>query len=431
MSTAAALAAPLRLPNGATLPNRIAKAAMTEGLAEHGRAGPALAVLYERWARGGAGLLLTGNVIVDGAHLERPGNVVLDAEPDAAARAGLCAWSAAAHAGGARIWMQLSHAGRQTPVRVNRHPQAPSAVPVALPGRQFGMPQALSEAEIEVLIGRFALAARVARECGFDGVQVHAAHGYLISAFLNPRANQRTDRWGGALANRARFLLAAVAAVRDAVGADFPLAVKLNSADFQKGGFAFEDSRTVAAWLADAGIDLLEISGGSYEQPRMMNLAGLEASEAPALPASTQAREAYFLDFASALLAARTPPLMVTGGFRSTAAMAEALALGVAVIGIARPLCVTPEGPARLLAGSATTLARYEDRLRLGPGPFGPASPLAFVKAINGFASMSWYYQQIRLLASGRDAAPTMSVLGAFVAEQRADARIRRRDAAG
>lgn len=419
------LADPLTLPCGATLPNRLAKAAMTEALAEGGRAGRALCVLYERWARGGAGLLLTGNVIIDRHHLERPGNVVLDGEPDAATRAGLQAWSAAAHAGGARIWMQLSHSGRQTPIRVNRHPGAPSAVALGLPGRQFGVPVALSEAEIESLIARFALAARVARECGFDGVQLHAAHGYLLSEFLNPRANLRNDRWGGPLANRARFLLAAVRAVRTAAGADFALSVKLNSADFQKGGFAFEDSLTVAGWLADAGVDLLELSGGSYEQPRMMNLAGLEAPEQPAR-ASTRAREAYFLDFARAMLAARTPPLKVTGGFRTRAAMDEALALGVAVVGVGRPLCVTPEAPRAMLAGSLAAFERYEDRLRLGPGVLGPASPVAVLKALNGFATMSWYYQQLRRLGAGRDADPALGVLRAFVAEQRDDARLRR-----
>ena len=126
------------------------------------------------------------------------------------------------------------------------------------------------------MVERFAFAAAVARETGFDGVQLHAAHGYLFSQFLSPRTNQRKDEWGGDLAGRARFLLEAVAAIRAEVGTDFPIAVKLNSADFQRGGFSFEESQIVAGWLDAAGVDLIEISGGTYEQPKMANINGVE-----------------------------------------------------------------------------------------------------------------------------------------------------------
>ena len=419
-----ALGCPLTLPCGLAVPNRLAKAAMTEGLAEAGAPGEALERLYRLWAASGIGLQITGNVQIDAAHLERPGNVVLDRAPDSGLLVRFARWAEAAKSGGGRVLMQLSHAGRQTPIRVNPRPKAPSAVPLALPGKQFGLPEPLADAEIETLIARFAAAARTAEQAGFDGVQIHAAHGYLLSQFLSPRANRRDDRWGGSLANRARLLRAVVTAVREAVAPGFAVAVKLNSADFQKGGFAFEESLQFAKWLAEDGVDLLELSGGSYEQPRMMALAGLEAIDEPKA-ASTRAREAYFLDFATAMLAARTPPLMVTGGFRTVAAMAEALDAGVALIGLGRPLCVAPASPAGLLAGSTATLPRVEDRLRLGPGLFGPASPIKLMKTVNGFATQSWYYQQIRRMGAGEQPDPQLSVLRALIAEQRDDRRVR------
>jgi 2,4-dienoyl-CoA reductase-like NADH-dependent reductase (Old Yellow Enzyme family) len=405
------------------LPNRLAKAAMTEGLAgPDGRANAAHVTLYDAWGRGGAGLHITGNVIIDRRHLERPGNVVIDAEPDADARAALSAWSAAARVRGAGVWMQLSHAGRQTPRLVNARPLAPSAVALSLPGKQFAPPVAMTEADIEAVIQGFARAARVARETGFTGVQVHAAHGYLLSQFLSPRANHRDDRWGGSLANRARLLLESVRAVRAAVGADFTVAVKLNSADFQKGGFAPEESLQVAAWLKQERVDCLELSGGSYEQPRMMNMDGLAKPDLSGLPATTAAREAYFLDFAAQMIAAIDMPLMVTGGFRTAAAMARAIETDrVALIGLARPLCVDPMAPGKLLAG-ASSVPRTEDTLRIGPGWLGPKSPFALVKAANGFGATYWYYQQLRRMGQGQPPDLSLKLLDALRIEQAAQA---------
>lgn len=313
---------PLTLPCGTVIPNRLAKGAMTEGLADpSGKPTDELDRLYGVWANGGAGLLITGNVQIDGDHLERPGNVIVDRAPDASMKAALAQWAKAGTRAGNQLWMQISHAGRQTQATVNPHPKAPSAVKLGLPGGQFGEPVPLEEAEILELIGRFATCAKAAQEAGFGGVQIHAAHGYLLSQFLSPRSNQRTDKWGGSLENRARFLMETVRAVRNAVGPGFGISVKLNSADFQKGGFAFEESLQVARWLEEAGVDLLEVSGGSYEQPAMMDMEGLDPFERPDVPASTAAREAYFVDFAKAMKASLTKmPLMVTGGFRSRAA---------------------------------------------------------------------------------------------------------------
>ena len=272
------LAAPLALPCGAVLPNRLAKAAMTEGLADAGlRATDRLARLYRRWSEGGAGLLVTGNVQIDRFVLERPGNVVLDSRwlpsVDATARARLADWARAGTVAGNHLWMQISHAGRQSPRYVCREPLAPSAVPLQLMGN-YATPRALRDDEIVALIGRFADAAAIARDCGFSGVQIHAAHGYLISSFLSPLTNRRTDAWGGALEHRARLLLQTVRAVRAAVGPGFPVGVKLNSDDFRQGGFSHDECLRVVEWLGDAGIDLLEISGGTYEQPRLLGAAG-------------------------------------------------------------------------------------------------------------------------------------------------------------
>ncbi len=411
----------LALPCGAVLANRLAKAAMTEGLADPGgRATPELARLYGLWADGGSGLLITGNVQIDRDHLERPGNVIIHGPQDAAALAGLRAMADAGKRGGGHIWMQISHAGRQTQVTVNPYPKAPSAVAVGLPGKQFGLPEALTEQEILDLIERFGVAAEAAKDTGYTGVQIHAAHGYLLSQFLSPRANVRSDQWGGSLENRARMLMAVVARVRAGVGPEFPIGVKLNSADFQKGGFAFEDSVIVAGWLQDAGVDLLEISGGSYEQPAMMDIAGMQAPDMPPQKASTTAREAYFVDFAKTMRASLTMPLMVTGGFRTRRAMNMALSQGAAdVIGLGRPLCVDTAGPAKLLAG-ADELDRWESKLKLLPPWLSFVGGLKMMRAVEGFAVTYWYYAQLDAL--GRTGKPNIGIspFGALLRIQQA-----------
>lgn len=406
------------LPNGQHFRNRIAKAAMTEGLAfRDGLPNTAHETLYRRWADGGCGLLITGNVQIDRGHLERPGNVIVDGPLSDEGKAAWARWAAAATSGDTQAWVQISHAGRQTQKSVNPHPRAPSAVPLALPGGQFGMPHPLTGIEIQDLIARWAHAAVVSREAGFTGVQIHAAHGYLISQFLSPLANVRRDEWGGSLENRARFLIETVKAVRASVGGDFTVSVKLNSADFQKGGFAFDECLTVAGWLTDLGVDCVELSGGTYEQPAMMDMEGLQPREEPKQQ-STRQREAYFVQLARALMAAKTPPLMVTGGFRSLNAMDDALASGIALVGVGRPLCADPTCVAELLEGHIEELPRDEERLAIGPWLLGPASPFKLVRTMNGFAAQSWYYQQIRRVAAGGTAVK-LNPFTAFLAEDK------------
>lgn len=403
----ATLSSPLALPCGARLPNRIMKAAMTEGLADaQGRVSDRHETLYRRWSEGGAGLLVTGNVMVDRRYLERPGNIVVDGNDG---RAGLEALAAAGTAGGSALWMQISHPGRQCSRIVNGKPVAPSAVQLRILGN-FARPRALQAGEIPPLIEAYARVAATARATGFTGVQIHGAHGYLISQFLSPVTNRRSDRWGGPLANRARFLLEVVRATRGRVGPAFPVGVKLNSSDFQQGGFTLEESCQVAAWLADEGIDLLEISGGTYEQPRLLGLNGDPGTRAEPKRASTRRREAYFLEYAQAIRRAAAVPLAVTGGIRDHDFMTQSLARGeLDVIGLARPLCVEPALPARLIAGQAASARRDETRLRLGKGLLRPASPIAAVRALNSQGAAAWYYRQIIRLSEGREPDPKLS----------------------
>jgi len=417
------LAAPLRLPCGVSVPNRLAKAAMTEGLADTAmRATARHARLYRRWSEGGVGLSITGNVMVDHRYLERPGNVALDlAYPpsvDALARKRLREWAEAGTVAGNQLWMQISHAGRQTPRYVASRPVGASAVQLDVLGN-YARPRALLESEILVIVRGFAQAAAIARECGFTGVQVHAAHGYLISSFLSPVTNRRADAWGGSLPNRARLLLETVAAVRRAVGDDFPVSVKLNSDDFRQGGFSHEDCLAVVALLNDQRVDLLEISGGNYEQPRLLGVAG-RAADAVAVRPSTRAREAYFLAYASAIRKVATMPLMVTGGFRSRQAMEAALAGGdTDVIGTARPFCTDPEAARQLLARQIDALPAHEGRLQLAAtGWRSPQSPLLLLKVTNVIGAVAWYYHQIERLADGLDPDLERGVLRSFLRHQ-------------
>ncbi len=379
------LSQPLPLPCGAILSNRICKAAMSEGLADaDNHATPRLVALYRRWATSGAGLLLSGNVQVDANHLERPGNVVLQ---DETGMTGLAALAKAGKAAGAHFWLQLSHTGRQVDSAINATPLAPSVVELNVhpgAGLHFARPRAMTEADIALVISQFAYAAGQARNAGFTGVELHAAHGYLLSQFLSPLSNLRTDRWGGSLENRARLLLAVIAAVRATVGPGFPVGIKLNSSDFQKGGFTNAECIALVAMLNGSSLDLLELSGGSLEQPKVVGVSLTDEGE-DARPASTVKREAYFVDFAHAVRAAARMPVMVTGGFRSLSEMTNALDRGdLDVVGLGRPLLADPETPAKLLAG----------KMERAPSPEAN---------LNLFHLLAWFNLQIERLADGLD----------------------------
>lgn len=265
------LAAPLELPGGVTLTNRIAKAAMSEHLGNrHGAPTRELIEVYRAWATSGAGLLITGNVSVDGAALEAPRNVVIE---DDRHLDELSDWARASDGTDAKIILQLSHPGRQTmrgfSVAGRAHDVvAPSPVRLTTGGPMFREPRTLADDEIEQIIARFATAAAVGAAAGFAGVQIHASHGYLLNQFLSPLTNHRTDRWGGPLENRMRFLLKVTRAIRGVAPVGFIVSVKLNSADFQRGGFDSDDAMRVAAALEAEDLSLLEISAAPMRARR-------------------------------------------------------------------------------------------------------------------------------------------------------------------
>ena len=390
------LSQPLLLRNGIRINNRLVKAALSEALANtDGSPSTALIRLYRTWSQSGAGILITGNVMIDRRALGEPGNVVIE---DARDLHVLKEWATVAKAGGCDVWMQINHPGKQAIRGLNAETVSPSAIPFS-PKLQavFATPRALTELEIEDLIQRYANTAAIAKQAGFSGVQLHGAHGYLISQFLSPHHNRRTDHWGGNPENRRRFVLEIYKAVRAKVGNDFPIGIKLNSADFQRGGFSEEESLATIQALDEAGIDLIEVSGGTYEKPVMMTNAVNQK-------ASTVAREAYFLDFAQKVRQLSSVPLMVTGGFRSLAGMQSALQSGeLDFIGLGRIFAIEPLATRRLLNGQET---RYQ------------VKPLTTgIKAIDNLGSLeiTWYTRQMHRIGNGIKPIPDEHALKSFV----------------
>ncbi len=387
---------PITLASGQVLPNRIAKAAMEEGLAGEGQLpDDRLVALYRRWSAGGTGLLITGNVMVHAEAMTGPAGVVLDADSPLEPFA---AWARAAKSGGASVWMQINHPGRQVQANMPGVVWGPSDKPVDLGPRlskQFARPTAMTPRQIRDTVARFATTAARAEEAGFDGVEVHAAHGYLLSQFLSPLVNTRTDEWGGTLEGRARMLLEVVAAIRGAVSPGFAVAVKLNSADFQRGGFDADDARRVIDLLAPLGVDLVEISGGSYESPAM---TGRPTDD------RTAAREAYFLELATDLARTSPIPLMLTGGISRRETAERVLANNVAVVGMGTALAVTPDLPDRWRTRREATTALRPVRWSNKP--------------VASMAGMAQVRSQMRRIAAGKDPAPRVRPVVALAADQ-------------
>jgi 2,4-dienoyl-CoA reductase-like NADH-dependent reductase (Old Yellow Enzyme family) len=390
MKNTSILAKPLILKNGVTIKNRFFKAALSETLAKKDDSpSHTLVNLYRTWARGGAGLVLTGNVMIDRRALGEPGNVVVEDERDLVL---LEEWAKAGTENGTQLWMQLNHPGKQSAKTLSKEPVAPSAIPLSGDVKDFfNLPRALTVEEIEDLIIRFGNTARIAKKAGFTGVQIHAAHGYLINQFLSPHHNIRRDEWGGSLENRMRFLVRVYKEIRKQVGEQFPIGIKLNSSDFQRGGFTEEESMEVAKKISELGVDLIEISGGNYENPKMM---GAEVRE------STKKREAYFIEYAEKVRKRITTPLVVTGGFRSLDGMTKALTdSGIDMVGIGKAFTLVPDLPNKIFQGKFTSIT-------LKPIKTG-------VKSIDKIASMleiGWYEQQLKRIGKGKLPKPNYSV---------------------
>jgi len=328
------LAAPLELPCGVVLKNRLAKAAMSDSLGDGaGHPTDEQVELYRRWSAGGAALSLIGEVQVDYRYPEKPGNLVLWPGADNA-RLGRLADTGSTH--GAQIWPQLGHAGALAHGPISR-PAGPSAFDID--GLRC---DALPQSAVDALPLIYARAAAHARAVGFEGVQIHAGHGFLLSQFLSPLFNRRTDHYGGSIEARCRLLLAVVREVRAEVGPEFAIAVKINSSDQLEGGLAEDDALVAVSLLGDEGVDLIDISGGTYF---------------PGARASSDRRSSgpYFLEFARRARTVTDTPLMVTGGFKTRGQAADAVVTGATdVVGLARTMALDPDLAAKWLGPDGT-----------------------------------------------------------------------------
>lgn len=389
----------LILPNGSSIANRIAKAAMEENMADDDQAPSAkLMRLYQAWADGGAGLIITGNVMVDSRAMTGPGGVVLE---DDRQLEKFQRWARIGRSNGAPIWLQINHPGRQMQANLGQKTWAPSAIPLDLGtmSKHFNTPCAMTPDVIDEVIRRFARTARLGELAGFTGVEIHAAHGYLLSQFLSPLTNQRTDEWGGSLENRARLLLEIVKAVRAEVSPGFSVAVKLNSADFQRGGFSAEDAEQVVRLLNDLDVDMVELSGGSYEVPAM---------QGEARDGRTLAREAYFLEFARDIQKVAKMPVMVTGGIRRRPVAEQVISSGVDMVGIGTALAIDPNLPRDW---------------RQGKNSAPQLPPITWKnKALASLANMAVVKFQLRKLSMNKTPNPKVSPLRALIMQQLANA---------
>lgn len=327
------LYSPYTLPCGKTVRNRLVKAAMEENMSSYGcLPGESLFSLYRYWAHGDLGMIITGNVMVDKEAMTGPGGVVLEKDTPLAS---FERWAKIIKSNGALAVMQINHPGRQVFKAMQGKAIAPSAIPLDMGkhSKLFAEPREMTCQDIHDVCKRFVETAKQAEKAGFDGVEVHAAHGYLLTQFLSPLTNQRQDEWGGSIINRARLLINIVSQIRAVCAKDFIVMVKLNSADFQKNGFSFDDASEVVNRLEALGVDVVELSGGSYEAPAM---------QGQTKDNTTLAREAYFLEFAKTLESQTQIPLMTTGGIKRAEIAERVIQEGCELVGLASALAITP-----------------------------------------------------------------------------------------
>ena len=331
---------------GKILKNRIAKGSMAEYHFEGKEGGDHTEfhhTLYKRWADGGLGMILTGHIFVD---RDTKGDI---ADPVIDENSSLEAFSKTAEMckrEGCLGVAQLNHPGRQAMFCRGENPLAPSAVPITGPfAGTCKPPRAMTEIEIEEVIAKFVRSAYLCKTMGFDGVEIHCAHGYLLSNFLSSTVNVRDDKWGGSIQNRSRIIKEIIKQVREKLGPEMIVGIKINSSDFQKGGLTEEECTEVLKELdANPLLDFVELSGGSFENPKVMESAEVKES--------TKAREGFFIEFAGKMSKTITKiPVMVTGGMRSREGMNRALEEGISIVGVARPFCLDPNWPKQMLAG--------------------------------------------------------------------------------
>ena len=322
-----------------TLRNRLVRSATAEMLADaDGRPTPALVEMIATLAEGGVGLIVTGHLYVEPGGKGHPGMTGAhrdDLVPD------LARLAEAAHAGGARIAAQINHAGLQTRSDDVVDPIAPSAFEAD--GAKRGARE-MTVDEIERIVDAYGQAARRVEEAGFDAVQIHGAHGYLVGQFLSPLTNQRTDAWGGSVERRMRFLREVAASIRAEVGPDFPVLIKLGMRDEAADGLTLDDGVEIVSCLESFGIDAVEVSGGRAASAQFNIRGGIKPGE----------NEAPFRDWARRARAVTDLPILLVGGLRSRAVMDDVLESGDAqLISMCRPLICEPDLPNRLAAGQS------------------------------------------------------------------------------
>ncbi|WP_218281521.1 NADH:flavin oxidoreductase/NADH oxidase family protein [Pseudomonas sp. LPB0260] len=317
------LGLPLELPCGVVLKNRLTKSAMSDSLGDgKGNATEAQARLYERWAEGGVALSLIGEVQGDPRYPEKPGNLVLGPDTDQTA---LRTLARRGSTDGARLWPQLGHAGALSHLPISRA-KGPSSLDIE--GLQCA---GMTLDDIGELPGIYARAATIAQGAGFGGVQIHAGHGFLLSQFLSPLFNRRTDGYGGSIEARFRIVREVIEAVRQAVGASFAIAIKINSTDQLEGGLTEDEAMDVVRMIDQTSIDLIDISGGTY-------FPGAAASSD-----STSGSGPYFLDFARRAKTATAIPVMATGGFKTRQQAVDAVRSGaVDMVSVGRAMALNP-----------------------------------------------------------------------------------------
>ena len=340
--------------------------------------------LYRRWSAGGAALCLIGEVQVDHRFPEKPGNLVLGPRSNESLLRRLASIGAADDA---HVWPQLGHAGAlaHSPIA---HPAGPSELDL-----EELQCAALSGTEVAALPAAYARAAIHAQSVGFSGVQIHAGHGFLLSQFLSPLFNQRTDRYGGSIEARCQLLVDIVQAVRGAVGPGMAVAVKINSSDQLEGGLTEQDALSAIEIISREALDLIDISGGTYF---------------PGAPASSDRRTSgpYFVDFARRTKAVTDIPVMVTGGFATRKQAADAISSGSAdVVGLARSMVLEPG-----LATAWLTAAVGDPEFpRFAPPPPGGVT--------------AWYTMRLDAVSTGTDHEFDMTPAQALDAYDARDAR--------
>lgn len=409
---------PFEFSCGLKLSNRIVKAAMEEALGrDDHQPNEYIYRLYERWAKGSFGLLLTGNVQVD----ERYPGMMTDLMVPSKDKIDLEKWKRYAdvcQSQGTPTIVQINHAGRQSPFGKRPLMQstiAPSPIPMSI-GENIvaktiqrlliGTPKEMTQADIDEAIGKFAYAAEIMFQAGFAGVEIHGSHGYLISSFLSPKTNKRSDDYGATPRDRMKFLFQVIDAIRAVVPSTFAVGVKINSADFSAGGLTQDEAQDQIQWINEhGGIDFIEISGGTYEAPAMAGREYLSQSE------RTRKREAYFIDFAAKVRHLSSIPLIVTGGFRSRQGMNDAIRSNACdMVGIGRPTCLQFNLPEILLDRTITDEDAHAFPYEIRGTRIMNLLPISNVGA--GIVTVWHNWQMHRVAIENREPDPSLTVHG-------------------